>query len=172
MTSHLFRLRPCATLLILALAAVCAKAEGDPVEGIWRATAGGAVFEIKTAPGLPGEYVLTMLDSPDYTIEPGTEFGRMSLTAAPGVFDARLRLSPGERPVTNPLKEYRTVVMELTGEGRMTFKAYEKSRILSLHRLLPYLFRISVTDRNTRPEGMDGAVRIDPPVADAYPVIL
>lgn len=169
---HNCRLLSAAILMLVAGGVVCGQATGDPVEGVWRTTAGGAVFEVKAAPGLPGEYVMLVIDSSDYTVEPGTEFGRMSLTASPGVFDARMRISPSDKSVTNPFKEYRTVVIELTGEGRMTFKAYDKSRRISLRRLVPYLFRISVSERDTRPQGLDGAVRIDPPSPDAYPVVL
>ena len=143
-----------------------------PIEGVWQTSDGGAVFEVKAAPGVSGSYILTIVYSDDYTAMPGTIFGSMTATAKPGVYDARMRLSLSDREVSNPSREYRDVIVELTEEGRMTFTAYSRSKRISLRRWLPYLFRVSVVENATRPEGIDGAVRIDPPGTPALPVVL
>ncbi len=50
-------------------------------------------------------------------------------------------------------------------------RSYRKGKTVNLLRWLPYLFRISVSEVDTRPSGIDGATRIAPP-SIKYPVTL
>lgn len=42
----------------------------------------------------------------------------------------------------------------------LTFRHYNRNRSINALRMLPYLFRISVSRTNARPEGIDAAHRI------------
>lgn len=127
-------------------------------EGIWELGRGGAVFEI-VASAEPGAYTLVLLDSPDYTLNPGTVFGTMRTTGKPRCFDAALLHGLDGRG----RKKTRNFIIEVSADfSQLTFRSYRKGITVNLMRWLPYLYRFSVKEVNTRPTGIDGARRISP----------
>lgn len=127
-----------------------------PPEGIWRMLPEGAVFAVRPAPAA-GCYELVVLDSPDYTVAPGTPMGTMSPTATPWVYDAALSGAPGRAG-----SAVRNFMVEVDPEGgRLKMRSYSGSHRLSVRRWAGYLFRLSVDPPN-RPDSDDGAVRLAP----------
>ncbi len=143
------------------LARVCAMVDdggGDPLEGVWRIAGDGAVFAV-----LPGEggdtFRLVIVDSPDMSVLPMTEFGTARRTAVAGRYDARLSASLTS---VAPVRHDRSLVISLSDDGRLIFEPYKKGLKLNLWRVLPYMFRFSVAAQDTRPSDIDGAVRLYP----------
>ncbi len=145
-----------AIVLLATAVAVTAAGNGDPRAGTWRMQPGGAIFTVTAGPAA-GTYTLTIVDSPDYNVAPGALMGTLTATATAGVYDAELLREPGDRH-----SRKLNFIVEFDGENeRMTMRHYRAESHLSLRRWLGYLFRLSV-DRQNRPEGFDGAVRLKP----------
>ncbi len=164
----------CLTAILLLAAAFTAAAQmrwvrldtltaAEMPAGVWRQMPAGAIFEVAPIAGRQGEYTMSLLTSDDLTILPGTHFGTMRATAEPGIYDAELFLDPKNAGTqrNNRKKRRFTISVDLHA-ARMHFKEYKSRFTVSLWRLFPYLFRFSVKYEDTRPEGLDGAVRIAP----------
>ncbi len=134
-------------------------ASSEPASGYWRVAPEGAVFICEPLPGHSGSYSMKLLFSPDLSIRPGTFFGTMTQSGKTGVFDAELMLDPSKFKSREHRRTF-TIEMNETSD-KMVFKAYHDRLKVNFGRLLPYFFRISVRRDNTRPENIDGAVRID-----------
>ena len=145
-----------------------------PVEGVWLMSGDGALLAIERRAGSLDVYDVVLLDSPDFTVMPGTQLGLLRQTARAGVYDVSLRTAPGLRSdYKDKLGRGHDYVLELGEDGRFTLSGYHRGKRISLRRWLPYLFRVSVVENSTRPEGLDGAVRVFPPSAGARgPVVL
>lgn len=143
------------------LACVCAMVDdggGDPLEGVWRIAGDGAVFAV-----LPGEggdtFRLVIVDSPDMSVLPMTEFGTARRTAVAGRYDACMSASLTSGAA---VRRDRNLIISLSDDGRLIFEPYKKGLKLNLWRVLPYMFRFSVAAQDTRPSDIDGAVRLYP----------
>lgn len=137
-------------------------AEQGTIEGVWQISGNGAIFDIKPEPGYSGRYKLTIIDSPDYSVVPGSFFGTLAATATPGQYDAAVSIDPEGK--TGSSRSTRNFIFEFDeSHSRCTLRPYSAGKRISLRRLLPYLFRITIEDRGSRPEGTVGAVRIDTP---------
>lgn len=135
--------------------------------GLWETTAGASVLCFERQPGAREAYSVTIVEAADFAIAPGTHAGTLTATATPDVYDAEFLVDPldtgGKR------RTHRFVVEFDEYLNSCTFRQYRKGKRLSLKRMLPYLFRIAVVSDDTRPEGIDGAVRLDAP---SLPIIL
>ncbi len=138
----------------------------DALEGIWEINGNpsGGLIAITGTPGLPGVFDVTLLESPDWRTPAGTPCGRATAGSSSGSYDATLRAAYS--PAGRGAQDVR-VLMELSEDGQtLTFRPYRKGLRLSLRRMLPYLFGVSVRSENTRPDGaLDGARRLWPPAA-------
>ncbi len=133
----------------------------DAISGIWLTQPGSALISIE--PAAPqGAYNLYILDSPDYTILPGTLAAHLSATADPNKYDAEFIIPTTD--LTGETGGERTLdaVITLTEEGRFTITHFRRESRMSLRRMLPFLFRSILRDSD-RPGSLDGAVRINPP---------
>lgn len=128
--------------------------------GVWQKLPAGAFFTVSPVPGNKDEFSMEMLYSDDLTIAPGTYFGTMRRTAKAGTYDATLLLNPRDKGRSNQRR--RTFTINVSPEGTMNFVQYKKGLRVNFARLLPYLFRFSVSSTDTRPEGLDGARRVAP----------
>lgn len=136
-------------------------ADGASPEGVWRAGANGAIFEIKPLAGKGGCYELRIIDScSDPAATAGMVFGTMALTdGAPRRYDATLYHALSGAGA----KRTRHFIIDLAADGAsLTFRHYNKGWVLNPLRLVPYLSRISVHRTDSRPADADGAVRIAP----------
>lgn len=169
-------LRPLAAALLLALTALTVNAycpgdslkalfgspDADPVEGIWQLAPEGAVIAIE-ADGR-GTYSIFLVDAPAPALLPGTLIGGLARTAAANTYDGRISLPEG--PDTR-------LTAELDPRcGTLQFYKYRQRAALNLWKLVPRLFRYSVAWEDTRPEGIDGALRLYPRPAILTPIPL
>ena len=74
-------------LLVVAALSSLAAAATDPIEGRWTVNGGGAVIEIARAPGADERFSVTMVDSPDLKVTPGTVLGYACPAPATGRYD-------------------------------------------------------------------------------------
>lgn len=145
----------------------------DPVEGIWsmNPNGGGATFAVLARPGEPGAFEMILLESPDWRIAPGTPCGSVDATSKSGVYECRLLASPGSTKGSG-LAKY-TATLRLDDQGRrLVVRPFTKRTYINLRRWVPYLFRVSIDKENTRPDDIEGAVRVYPPAPGIYPVEL
>ncbi|MDE6097765.1 MAG: hypothetical protein K2G24_02645 [Muribaculaceae bacterium] len=132
---------------------------GNPIEGVWRMTASPeSTLAITPSAGHEGMFDIWLLDSPDFRIEPCVRIGQAAAGAENGEYDISLTERPGDI-----LARKRHFIAH-TGENAMQIRlqAYRKGKRINIRRLLPYLFRISVTDNSNRPDNHDGLIRIYP----------
>lgn len=145
-----------------ALTRVCAlvdEGSGDPIEGVWRIAGDGAVFAVLPGDGGDDTFRLVIVDSPDMSVLPMTEFGTARRTAVAGRYDACMSASLTSGA---PVRRDRNLIISLSDDGRLIFEPYKKGLKLNLWRVLPYMFRFSVAAQDTRPSDIDGAVRLYP----------
>ena len=132
--------------------------------GIWEMTNGGAVFTIETRPGSRGSYSLVLLESPDFSVEPGTPFGEMEPTPEQGTFDLVLLSNPEGHKRASGRKDTKHFIIRFNDTfSRCTLKPYRTGRRINFRRMFPYLFGINIVNTDERPDGVDGAIRIDTP---------
>jgi len=137
--------------------------------GVWETTASGSVLQLSRLPGARDAYTVAVIESSDFRIAPGTVIGTMTATAVPGCYDAEFISDPAGHSAKFRNKKQNFIVEFDRLMRSCTFKAYRRGKRVSLRRLLPYLFRLAVVENDNRPEGIDGAVRID---INPTPVIL
>lgn len=171
------------TVLLLISAIIAIGASAQPLQttlmcsstakqelhmSVWQMTAGGAIVRLQNAPDASGNMDVIILDSPDFALAPGTCVGKLKRTVQPNVYDLALadRVHKGKKGAAGTMRS--TFTAEFTPEGRMLLKPYKKSWSVNVFRLLPYLFRVSVHRTDTRPDNLDGAVRLSP--SPYYPV--
>lgn len=131
----------------------------EPAAGYWRIEPEGAIFVCEPYAGRTGSYTLRLVSSPVLGVAPGTYFGAMTATAKKGVYQAELILDPSN---FKRRAHTRNCTIEMNEEAnRLIFKPYHNRLKVNLNRLMPYLFRVSLRQENTRPDDIDGAVRID-----------
>lgn len=128
-----------------------------PIEGIWRVPGEGSVLGIR--PAGRDKYELVIVDCQSPSILPGTVMGHATSTAKAGVYDADLYTKVAD----GALKKSADFIIKVSPEGdRFTLTHYFKGKVVRLWRLLPYLFRYSVADKDERPRDIDGCIRIWP----------
>lgn len=144
-----------------------------PVEGIWQMTADGAVIAIEqaepftTGQTLTSGYRIVILQSPCRRVRPGTLMGYATPSAKAGHYDAAIYTSIDDNGWLNLTKRF---TLELhDSESRLAFIPHRTGMRIDLRRLIPYLFRVSISTANDRPRDMDGAIRLYP-ISDAAPV--
>lgn len=138
----------------------------NPICGMWRIGGDGALIAILPEKASTARFEIYLLDSPDLSVIPGKKIGSAVTTGQPGVYDAELASS---QPM---LKKRQRYIFTLDRDGYLSFKSYKQGKKISLGRLLPYLFRVSVSDIDTRPSTVDGAVKIYPSTTSDKPVLL
>lgn len=138
----------------------------NPVTGIWKIGGDGATVAILPVAASSGRFDIYLLDSPDMSVIPGDKIGSAVSTGETGVFDAEMISSQGLR------EKRQRFIMTLGTDGHLSFKSYKKGKKISLWRFIPYLFRVSVKSYDTRPESVDGAVRIYPANQPTGPTLL
>lgn len=141
-----------------------------PVEGLWQMLDGGATFAFERyadptlpAAAQPACFRLVMVKAPGRLMRPGTVIGYAVATADRGVYEARIYT---DFAVENRLGIPRTFTLHLADDGAaLTFKPRKSRLTINLFRLLPYMYRNVVRLRENRPDNLDGALRVYPPVA-------
>lgn len=143
-----------------------------PAEGLWQMAQSGAVFALERADADPTETFprrmrLVVVSSPVRRILPGTLMGHAVPTVKPDVYEARLFTDIAE---AGRLAAPRTFLLRLNDQGNaLTIEPVKRPFRVNLLRLLPYMYRSVVTPQQSRPDDLDGALRLYP--ADRVPIV-
>ncbi len=148
-----------------SITAIFGGRQPDPIEGLWQFPADGAVLLIEKRSA--STYDITILDSPSLDVRPGTVIGTAVTTPTAGVYDANF----DPKPIKNKRLKKANAALKLS-DGYLSFKPYTTGKRVALWRWIPYFFRITVFDDNSRPSGLDGARRIYPPDGAGSDIIL
>lgn len=131
-----------------------------PVEGIWRMSGSEGLFAVVADPGTIF-FRLIVVDSPDRNILPGTVMGACTAAGRADCYDARIYTS-GDTGILSKPKRF---TVTLDDGGRLIMVPVTNKLKVNLWRFLPYMFRMTVTRVNNRPDNLDGAVRVFPAAA-------
>lgn len=150
-------------------ASACAEIDrygSDMLCGIWQLGGDGATVAILPEKGSSAKFRIVLVDSPDMSLMPGSVLGAVVTTGKAGTYDAEFFSSKGL------LKRPKKFIITIGEDGRLTFNSYKQGKQVSLWRWLPYLYRVTISDRDTRPSSADGAVRVYPDDRSSGPVVL
>ncbi len=136
------------------------------IEGIWQFIDNGTKIAIEqfNPDVIAGEqsylYRIVIINSDRLSIEPGTIMGYASATTKEKCFDARI-FSDGK--LNGVLSIPKTLTLNLTDDAsRLSFNEYKTEVKINLWRLIPYIYRVGLSIKNTRPKGLDGCIKIYP----------
>lgn len=139
-----------------------------PIEGVWLWNNGALV---SIAADSRGQIVLTLEDSPDPFIVTPVVIGTGKFGGIEGTYDVELKVSSNLSERKNKFKKAR-FILKLTDKGRLSLSPYSTGLKINAWRLIPYLFRFSVSE-NKEPNNKDGAIRVWPPYGSPeFPIIL
>lgn len=143
-----------------------------PVEGLWQMADDGAVIAIEQSEPYTADqtmargYRIVIVQSPCRRVRPGTLMGYALPSAKAGRYDAAIYTGMDDHGLLH--RSHRFTLELHDAESRLAFIRHRADLRVNLWRLIPYLFRVSVTTGNDRPRDMDGAIRIFPE-SDAAP---
>lgn len=138
----------------------------DPLCGLWRMGTDGATVAILPVNASRGRFDIFLIDSPDLSAIPGRQIGSVVTTGSAATYDAEF---VGAGKFRNKRQRF---IITLGDDGHLSLRPYKKGKKISLWRWLPYLYRFTVSDIDTRPTNADGAVRVYPPAVNSEPVVL
>ena len=137
----------------------------DNIEGIWQFPADGAqvVIERFTPDNYRNDgatrYRLVVIQAPRLSVRPGTVMGYMIPSAKKGHFDARIYTAfDGGLHLSSPKK----FILKHSDDGRLSFVEHKTGVKVNLWRMVPYMFRYSISIQDNRPEEMNGCIKIFP----------
>lgn len=138
----------------------------DPLSGIWQLGGDGAVIAIVPERSTTARFEIYLLDSPDMSVIPGNQIGTAVATGQPGRYDVSLD------GTQNIVRKKRRFIFTIDDTGHLKINPYKQGKKVALWRLIPYMFRVSVSDVDTRPSTVDGAIKIYPPSPGQTPTLL
>lgn len=127
------------------------------VEGLWRMSGNEGSFAIIADEGAVF-YRIIVIDGEDASVAPGDIMGACTAAGKSNSYDARIFTSVEDGKLGTP-KRFTITVQE---DGRLIMVPVNNSLRVNLWRILPYMFRASVTRVNDRPNNLDGAIRVYP----------
>lgn len=146
----------------------------EAIEGVWRLTspdAEGALVAVERE--ATGSYIITVVESADRSLIPGTLVGRATRGSRRGEYDAWLYKSTPLAGITGGKRTGFTLT--LTDEGnRLTFEPHRSRWAFNLYMSIPYLFmRPSIRNQRNRQSTSQGAERVFPtPIPPLEPIYL
>ncbi|MCH5222386.1 MAG: hypothetical protein J1F05_08720 [Muribaculaceae bacterium] len=130
--------------------------------GIWQMRGDGAIFSIVPRAGHAESFDLYIIESPDVSIAENTHFGSMTRTGNGRQYDAAIYADIKGSSSPAGRKKH-SLIFDFSADGSLlTIQPYSKGKRINLLRWLPYLFRISISDVDSRPKHIDGAHRLTP----------
>lgn len=139
-----------------------------PIEGVWKWNSGAMVVIEENG---SGRITVTLIDSPDPTVDTPLVIGTGNFGGTDKTYNLEL-VTNGKTAERRKNSGKAKFVAKITDSGRLSLTPYSTRLRVNAWRLLPYLFRFSVTS-NKEPNGLDGAIRIWPPLGSPeFPVIL
>lgn len=139
----------------------------DDIEGVWRWPDDGA--EIAILRLTADTYSIVALHTGNFHPAPGTVIGKATATAQRHRYRASIATSLGGSGVPG---RHRDFIIDVSDASRLALTPVRSGLRVDLWRLIPYLFRVSVSRRPTNTEGLDGALRVYPRQLTTAPVEL
>lgn len=142
--------------------------ELTPVEGLWLWNSGALVAISSDS---RGHIVLELIDSPDPLVVTPIVIGEGTFGGTPDTYNLKFY---GVTKKTNTLSRRHTTsyIAKLSENTRLSLTPYSSGLKINAWRLIPYLFRFSVS-RNEPPSGVEGAIRVWPPSGSPeFPIVL
>lgn len=130
----------------------------DPVEGIWQVAGLRSVIAV-TADGRD-RFNITAIDTDAPALLPGTVIGTARPTARPGTYDAKIYTRTSPEGKMSRKADFIITVDPVS--RRLTLRHYYKGLAVRMWRSIPYLFGATLRNRDTRPEDIDGCLRLWP----------
>lgn len=134
------------------------------IEGIWQFLDNGSIVAIERydpnniLENTQYFYRIVIIKSNQLHIEPGTIMGYAIATTKPNCYDAHIYTSS---LLDGILSSPHTFTLNLKDDF-LSFNRYKTEIKVNLWRWLPYIYRIGLSVNNTRPNGLDGCLRIYP----------
>lgn len=148
--------------LVDSISAKMSRRTLDPIEGIWELTSDGAIVAIEREPatmrGTTATYRITAISMPDRSVAPGTLMGRAASTANARKFDSLIYTDVTDGELRSPAG----FIITMSDDDRLSLSHYRQGVKFNLWRMVPYMFRYSVSTIDERPKGIDGMVRLYP----------
>ncbi len=146
------------------------------IEGVWQFIDNGTTIAIERfdPQNIPGQqtyvYRIVIIKSPRLSLENGTIMGYITNTAKRNCYECALYTDGGLNGI---LSRPQTFTLNLTDNNLLSFNEYKTEVKIDLWRWIPYIYRVGLSVKNTRPKGLDGCVRIYPqsltkPLAPRY----
>lgn len=134
------------------------------IEGLWRFPASGteiAILGDRSAGSHtePEIYRILLVRSDNRSLRPGTLMGLITPAAKQGEYDARIYTSNVGSTLTN---KKRFTLSLSDADATLRFRQHKGPLTVNLWRLLPYLWRYTITPTNERNKEADGCRRIFP----------
>lgn len=135
------------------------------IEGLWQFTENGATIAIERSnkgkhpnDGL-NRYNIVIVSSPRLSIKPGTIMGHITPTAKQDIYDAQIYTDFDGGTTLSIAKRF---ILTLNDDSRLAFSRDKSGLRINIRKLLPYMFRYTITYQNERPKNIDGCIRIFP----------
>lgn len=135
------------------------------IEGLWHFAVNGTTIAIERDDPEASRFRIVAVDSPFLIFEPGELLGYATPTVKRNVFEARLKeikADGSHRDVK--LEKNQSFTLTLVESDALQFKPITRGLRVNWDwwRLFPYLFRFRVKTVDSRPDDLDGAVRLWP----------
>ena len=135
------------------------------IEGVWQFLDSGTKIAIEQAnddvansPLHQYLYRIVIIKADQLSISSGTVMGYLRATAKQGYYDAQIYTHHGLEGFLSIPKTF-TLILD---DNTLVFNEYKTEIKINLWRLIPYIYRVGVSVKDTRPKGLDGCVRIYP----------
>lgn len=138
------------------------------IEGVWQWKTGATVAISVDDRGL---VELVLVDTTDPLIDTPQVMGTGTFGGKKGLY--HLKLHSGTNRDSGTFDEStHDFVAQIDNDGQLILKPFSTGYKISVRRLLPYLFRLSITNQSA-PDGIEGARRIYPRYGTPdFPVVL
>lgn len=139
-----------------------------PIEGIWVWNSGAVVA---ITGDTAGNISLELIDSNDPLVATPINIGYGTFAGKPGSYTINL-YTVSDKSRGKLSKRTTKYIATLADSSRLTLTPYSTGLKINAWRLIPYLFRFSVS-RKDPPTGIEGAIRIWPPYGSPeFPIVL
>lgn len=139
-----------------------------PAEGLWLWSSGAIVAVEADA---NGALTLTMVETLDPLASVPFVIGTGKFSGKEGTYDIELVVK-ADLSKPGPIKKKAKFIAKITNGKRLSLAPYSTGLKINLWRLVPYLFRFSVSTQN-EPADLHGAIKIWPSTGTPeFPVIL
>lgn len=142
------------------------------IEGLYTFPKNNTVLAIERDNPEATRFRLVAVSSPFLLLEPGQLLGYAYPTTQRNTFDAQLtQINANGTNRNHSTRKLRPFTLTLNNSDAIEFKPVKKGLKISWDwwRLFPYLFRFRVNNVDTRPQDLDGALRLWPPSPDIPP---